>query len=130
MLKPDEFAEIVESRAFRSVLIVEDEGLLSMMLEDLAREAGASEVQVCCRSREALDAARETPLDCAILDVSVTDNTSYDVADALAARNIPFFFCTGLSAADIEARHRHRPLLAKPYRDADFRAVLAQTLAG
>lgn len=131
MLKPDELREFAETqRALHSVLILEDEGLLSMMLEDLVREAGACDVRVCQRSMEAVEAAREAPLDCAILDVSLADNASYEVADALAARGVPFFFCTGLTPNDIEARHRHRPLLGKPYGDADFKAVLAQTLRG
>ena len=111
-------------------MILEDEGLLSMMLEDLVREAGACEVRLCRRPTQALEVVRDVPLDCAILDVSLDDNSSYAVADTLAACNIPFFFCTGLSPDDIEARHRGRPLLAKPYGDAEFRAVLARTLAG
>jgi len=34
-----------------------------------------------------------------------------------------------VAGADIDERHRHRPLLAKPYGDAEFNACLASALA-
>jgi CheY-like chemotaxis protein len=114
----------------QTVLILEDEGLVSLMMEDQVRELGAMRVFTCRGGHEALNVVREQPLDCAILDVSLRGDASYDVADELAARDIPFLFCTGLTVDDLVERHRSRPLLTKPYSDADFRAVLARALAG
>jgi CheY-like chemotaxis protein len=111
-----------------AVLIVEDEGLLSMTMEDQVREFGARRVFICRDGGEAIRIAREEPLDCAVLDVSVRGGSTYEVADALADRNIPFLFCTGVATADLAERHRSRPLLAKPYGDSDFRAALKQAL--
>jgi CheY-like chemotaxis protein len=113
----------------RAVLVVEDDGLLSMMMEDLVREHGATAVHVCREAAAALRVVEQARLDCAVLDVSLHGTAAYEVADALAARGTPFMFCTGLTAADIDERHRHRPLLAKPYGDADFTACLATMLA-
>jgi len=115
--------------ALRAVLVVEDDGLLSMMMEDLVREQGATYVHVCRETAEALRVVEQNHLDCAVLDVTLHGTSAYDVADARAARGIPFMFCTGLTAADIDERHRHRPLLAKPYGDAEFNACLASALA-
>ncbi|HTJ55969.1 MAG TPA: hypothetical protein VL418_00195 [Devosiaceae bacterium] len=109
-------------------MILEDDGLLSLMLEDLAREQGATTIHACRDPEEALRLASAGSIDYAVLDVWLHGRVTYDVADALAARDIPFLFCTGLTSADIAARHRHRPLLQKPYGDADFKAVLAVTL--
>ena len=130
MLNPQELEAAVSgaNRDLRSVLIVEDDGLLSMMLEDLVREQGATEILVHGNVADALHAASANALDCAILDVSLHGGSTYEVADALAARNIPFLFCTGLRAEDIDQRHRHRPLLPKPYSDDQFKATLAQAL--
>jgi CheY-like chemotaxis protein len=116
-------------RPLRSVLVVEDDGLLSLMLQDLVHDAGAAKVFPCRDSGSAFEVLNCEPLDCAILDVSMHGGTTYDLADALAARDIPFLFCTGIDPRDLSERHRGRPVLLKPYSDADFRAVLAQALA-
>jgi CheY-like chemotaxis protein len=122
-------AECRYRRRFKSVLVLEDDGLLSLMLEDLVLEEGALEVHACHDVRTALDIARTADLDCAILDVSLRGEANYEVADLLADRGVPFLFCTGLNVQDIAERHRDRPILAKPYSDADFRATLAAALA-
>ena len=118
----------IVAAAFRAVLIVEDDGLLAMMMEDLVRAEGATEVHTSRSAASALKLVTTDPLDCAILDISLQDGATYEVADRLAARGIPFMFCTGLSRSDIDPRHRHRPLLAKPYGDAQFRACLTEAL--
>jgi len=115
-------------RRFDSVLVLEDEGLLALMVEDLLREQGATNVRIFGDTAAALNFAAEGQIDCAILDVSLRGVSTYEVADVLARRNIPFLFCTGLSAGDLEERHRHRPVLNKPYGDADFKACLARAL--
>ena len=62
------------------------------------------------------------------IDVSMHGGTTYELADTLAARGVPFLFCTGIDPRDLNERHRGRPVLTKPYSDADFRAALAKTL--
>jgi len=111
-----------------SVLIVEDEGLLSMTMDDLVREHGATRVEVRRNVESAMEAARTGAYDCAVLDVTLNGNPTYAVADLLAARHIPFFFWTGLTVSDIEERHRSRPMLPKPHTDEQFRAALARAL--
>lgn len=130
MLRRNDF-EILRRyrRPLQSVLVLEDDGLLSLMLEDLVRDEGAVEVHACHDLRTALEVARTTDLDCAILDVSLHEGANYDVADVLAARGVRFLFSTGLNANDIVARHRQRPILFKPYSDADFKAALGAALA-
>jgi CheY-like chemotaxis protein len=112
-----------------SVLVVEDDGLLTLMLEDLLIGEGAQEVVACRSAAEALAQMERRNFDCAILDIAMHGGSTYEVADMLATRAVPFMFCTGFRADEIEVRHRSRPLLSKPYGDSDFRAVLAQTLA-
>jgi DNA-binding response OmpR family regulator len=112
------------------ILIVEDDGLLAMVVEDMARDQGARDVVVCRDLDHALDQARTADFDCAVLDVSLSSGPTYPVAEALAARNVPFIFSTGMSRLDIDPRFRDRPLLQKPYSDTDFAARLQQALAG
>jgi CheY-like chemotaxis protein len=114
----------------RSVLILEDDGLISLTMELTARELGAERVEVFGSPAEASRAAEQGTFDCAILDVYVGTGESFAVADILAGRNIPFLFCTGLSQRDIVERHRHRPLLGKPYSEDDLRASLLRIVEG
>jgi CheY-like chemotaxis protein len=112
-----------------SVLVVEDDGLLTLMLEDQLLGEGATEVVACRSAAEALAQMERRGFDCAILDIAMHGGSTYEVADVLASRRVPFMFCTGFRAEEIEERHRDRPLLSKPYGDGDFRAMLARTLA-
>lgn len=112
----------------RSVLIIEDDGLVQMLLEDLVRELGARHVEVCRNPVDALRVASHVPLDCAILDISLWGGTSYEIADVLAARGIPFLFCTGLDFRDVAPRYRRRPILGKPFTEEQFRLAMTETL--
>jgi hypothetical protein len=63
-----------------------------------------------------------------MVDVNLDGWTSYPVADALAARGVPFVFSTGYSGQSLNDGYRDRPVLGKPYREADLVEVLARLL--
>jgi CheY-like chemotaxis protein len=107
-----------------SVLIVEDEGLVAMMMEDLVRELGVRDVHVCSDVASALALVESADIDCAVLDLWVRDGSSIAVADALSERDVPFIFSTGSGADALDGRHRHRPALNKPFSDDDFKRLL------
>lgn len=107
-----------------SVLIVEDEGLIAMVMEDLVRELGITDIHLCSDAASALALARTVDIDCAVLDLWVRDGSSIEVADILAERGIPFVFSTGSTADAVEERHAHRPILGKPFAGDDFKTVL------
>jgi CheY-like chemotaxis protein len=88
--------EIAEG--IRSVLIVEDEGLVALMMEDLVRELGIRDIHICSDVGSALALARTADIDCAVLDLWVRDGSSIQVADLLAARGFPFLFSSGSTA--------------------------------
>jgi CheY-like chemotaxis protein len=113
----------------RSVLILEDESLLSMAIEDTVRDLGAERVLSFTDSAQAEDRAKSEDLDCAILDVMIRGEPSFRIADILEARGIPFVFSSGLVAADLEDRHRHRPFLSKPFSDEQLKEGIRQALA-
>ena len=115
------------SEGIRSVLIVEDEGLLALLMEDLARDLGASEVHVCCDVASAAKVADSANLDCAVLDLRIGRDSSNEVADTLARRDIPFLYSTGSAIDVFEERHRARPMLSKPFSDDDFKRLLLDT---
>lgn len=114
--------------AVGSILILEDEILLSTLLEDLARELGANHVHVCMDMETAERVAATARLDAAILDVNIGQQTSLRVADILAERGVPFCFSTALGDGLAEQRHAHRPVLEKPFSDDDFKVQVMALL--
>lgn len=107
-----------------TILILEDEVLVSLVMEDLVRDMGAGDVLVLDDAAHALEMVRTSPPDLAILDIHLGGQTSFAVADALAERGIPFVFSSALGEMAVEERHKHRPMLGKPFADAELRAQL------
>jgi CheY-like chemotaxis protein len=106
------------------ILLVEDEAIIAIMVEDLLTDLGYEVVGPASNVAEALRLAQSEELAGAVLDVNVGGTTVYPVADALAARQIPFMFVSGYGPAGIEPRYVDTPVLTKPILDADFeRAV-------
>ena len=120
--------QIQISEGVRSALIVEDEGLVAMMMEDLLEDMGVGQVHTCTDLQSALHAARTATIDCAVLDLWLRGESVLPVADILAERGIPFIFSTGSDAQDIAERHAHRPMISKPFADDDFRLILLDTM--
>ena len=98
----------------KTVLLVEDEALVAMMMKDTLAELGFSVVGPVSRAADALVTARLDQLDAAILDVNLGGDLIYPVAEMLAARSVPFVFVTGYDAESIDSRFAHVPVLQKP----------------
>src|SRR5689334_3844382 len=75
--------EIEIAEGIGSLLIIEDEGLVSMMIEDMVRQLGASDVRVCMDLETAAKEAETGELDCAVLDVRVRGGDTAPIADIL-----------------------------------------------
>ena len=100
----------------RSILIVEDEPLIAMMLEDFLETLGHKVVASCDSVEEALDHVAAGGFDVAILDISLRDGHQiWPVADRLAAAGTPFILATGGHVDPPPAEHADAPVLAKPY---------------
>jgi DNA-binding response OmpR family regulator len=100
----------------RRILLVEDELLIAMMLEDVLQAEGCVILGPFPRVEPALKAAREEPLDAAVLDVNLAGKRVDPIAEALAERKIPFVFTTGYGSGMLPAGHANRPTLAKPFK--------------
>jgi CheY-like chemotaxis protein len=96
------------------VLLVEDEALVAMMIQECLTECGHSVVGPISRASDALQAAKESDYDAAILDINLGDGMAYPVADIVSARGLPFVFVTGYEADTIDERFSHVPILQKP----------------
>ena len=107
------------------VLVVEDEGMVSMMMEVYLEDLGCDVVGSAARLNDAMEKARTLQLDAAVLDVNLAGHLSYPVAEVLVARGVAVIFSTGYGASSLPADWRDFPVLFKPFK-AD---QLAQALS-
>jgi CheY-like chemotaxis protein len=110
----------------RNVLIVEDDGLVLMLLEDMAQELGYNLVGPVSRLEDALRLALSHEIDAALLDINLSGALVYPLADLLREQGTPFIFSTGYDERVLPARFEGSPLLQKPFS----LQALKQCLAG
>jgi CheY-like chemotaxis protein len=115
-------------RAAVCVLIVEDDALAAEALQMSLEDAGYGTVAPADSVATALRTIERHEVDAALLDIHLGSELVYPVADELASRGVPFVFVTSYRRADIPARHRDRPLVAKPFHDHEVLNGLADAL--
>ena len=101
--------------AGRRVLIVEDEAMISALIEIILSDAGCSIVGPVATLERALEIIERESFDAALLDVHVNGHEIYAVADVLSARGIPFVLVSGFARKQLPSRYRHCPYVAKPF---------------
>jgi CheY-like chemotaxis protein len=100
----------------RSILIVEDEPLIAMMLEDFLDSLGYDVVATCESVEDALEKVDAGGFDVAIIDVQLKDGKHvWPVADRLAQAGTPFVVATGGHVEPPPPEHAGAPVLSKPY---------------
>jgi DNA-binding response OmpR family regulator len=103
----------------KRVLVVEDEALVSMLVEDELCDAGAKVLGPAPSVEHALrlieDAAADGGISAAVLDINLDGRHVSPVADRLAALGVPFLFATGHGETCDTGRHRAAPTLHKPF---------------
>lgn len=98
------------------VLVLEDETLVSMMIEDMLADLGCTVVGPFARLDDALAHLSGHPdLDLALIDVNLGGVQSFPAAEALTRADVPFVFTTGYDEAGIPEPWRSRPALRKPF---------------
>lgn len=108
------------------VLVVEDEMMVSMLIEDMLTDLGCTIVGPASRLDEALQIAREVELDCAVLDVNLGGQPIFPLADLLREKGAPFAFATGYGDAGLRDVDKGSPVLQKPFRESDLARVLGE----
>lgn len=105
------------------ILAVEDEFLLSVVLQEDLRAAGYAVVGPFGTLAQAQDALRRESFDFAVLDINLGGTMVYPLAEELQARGTPFLFLTGYARTDMPERFANVPRLSKPY---DSRVLLRE----
>ena len=112
------------------IFVVEDESVITMLLQDMFEELNCEVVSLASRFQDALDKANTLSFEVAILDVNLNGQRTFPIAEALTARGLPFVFSTGYGAAAVPENFRGVPVLQKPFRIADLERAVRTALAG
>lgn len=111
------------------VLLVEDELLITLLLEDMLVSLEWEVSDTAANLDEALSAAKAGAFDLALVDLRLGGNLTYPVADILKARRIPFVFVTGYGSAGLEPAYAATPTLEKPFNREDLKAIITRVLS-
>lgn len=111
--------------AGRRVLLVEDEGGVALMIEDMLEILGCEVVGSAARLSRAYEALQSQHPELVVLDVNVAGETSFDFARTLVTSGVPFVFSTGYGVGGLPADLRNQPVLAKPFTLSDLHREVA-----
>ncbi|ODR96061.1 hypothetical protein AUC69_02260 [Methyloceanibacter superfactus] len=120
LLKWQSSDQFVRAISVPRILVVDDEPLISMLVEGWLAELGCEVVGPARSLQDGLALAASDGLDGAILDLRLGDEDSYPLANALRAKGVPFAFATGDGDLGEESGFETAILLAKPF---DFEGV-------
>ena len=111
------------------VLVVEDEMMVSMLIEDMLTDLGCTVIGPAAQLDEAMELAAKGGIDCAVLDVNLGGQPIFPLADYLRQQGAPFAFATGYGDAGLREADRGAPVLQKPFRESDLARVLGELRA-
>ena len=111
------------------VLVVEDEMMVSMLIEDMLTDLGCIVVGPAARLDEAIALTESEQIDCAVLDVNLGGQPIFPLADILRAKGAPFAFATGYGDAGLRDVDKGSPVLQKPFRETDLARILGELRA-
>lgn len=111
-------------------LVVEDNVIIAMDCEAVLRDLGCSEIEMASNVAQAIKIIESAPIGFAVLDVNLGSETSFAVADALAARDIPFIFASGYAdGVSFPEAHQDKERVNKPFDASTLAAALVRALA-
>jgi CheY-like chemotaxis protein len=112
----------------RSILVIEDEMMIVMMIDGMLADMGCESIVVASKIGPALELIDGQVFDAAMLDLNLNGMESYPIADALIARDVPYFFSTGNSLSNVKDGYRDRDVLKKPFTFEQLSNMLSRSL--
>ena len=103
--------------------------LVLMALEDMLGDLGCTAISVAGSIEKALALIDSKAFDLATLDVNLSGQRSYSIAQALSAHGVPFAFSTGYGEHGVGEGFGSRPVLSKPYSSSHLVEVLTTLLS-
>jgi two-component SAPR family response regulator len=111
------------------VLLVEDESLVSFLLEDMLAELGAAVVRHASRLEAGFTLANEKVPQLAVLDVNLAGEAIFPLAEKLVQDRVPIVFISGYGRDGLSDDWSRHEVLQKPLTlqqlDTSVRRALA-----
>jgi DNA-directed RNA polymerase specialized sigma24 family protein/CheY-like chemotaxis protein len=126
-----EAIEEIDRENSTSVLIIEDEPLISMQLEDLVRSLGHEICGTAATRRQAQNAVAEKMPGLVLADIQLADGSSGldAVDDILSMGSVPVIFITAYPERLLTGdRPEPTYLITKPFQESTVRAAISQAL--
>ncbi|MET0273315.1 MAG: response regulator [Phenylobacterium sp.] len=111
------------------VLVVEDEMIVSMLIEDMLADLGCTVVGPAFTLASGLEIARSAEFDCALLDVNLGGERVFPLVDLLREKGARIVFSTGYGRAGLRDEDQSRPVLQKPFRESELERTLTAAVA-
>ncbi|GLS68225.1 response regulator [Methylobacterium tardum] len=99
---------------------MEDDYFIASDLAGSLKTLGAEVVGLVASAEDAIEKVIGGGFDLAALDVGLLDGMTFEVAQALRTKSIPFVFITGYSSDVIPAAYADVPRLEKPCTIAEL----------
>ena len=110
------------------ILIIENDFLIGEMIHDMVLELGYEVTRVAHKFPSALREISKDNFESALLNIGIDDQKhGSEIADILIEKGIPFGFVTGYEHP-LEERHKHIPLLQKPFSRVQLRDFLVDII--
>ena len=97
-----------------SILLVEDEALIRMMLVEMVEELGHRVIAEAGNLDDGRSLAEIEGYDLAILDINLHGTNVRPVAEAVRGRGLPFFFLSGYGSMGVPNGFEGTPVTLKP----------------
>jgi CheY-like chemotaxis protein len=110
------------------VLLIEDETMVSFLIEEMLEQLGAASVRHAARVDAGLALVAGKLPSLAILDVNIGGETVFPIAEKLETGNIPFVFITGYGRDGVHGRWAAHEVLQKPLTVQEFEQGLRRAL--
>lgn len=126
-------AELAQARSrFEGlkILVVEDESIVSFLLEDMLTDIGCEVMGPAPSLSDAFVLFDKVKPQAAVLDVNLRGEMVYPFAEKLERDRVPFLFATGYGIAGIPERWQRWPVIQKPFQLKTLIGALDQALSG
>jgi CheY-like chemotaxis protein len=114
----------------RSVLVVEDETIISLEIEHMLQDLDCGRIWHAANVVQALAILAENRPDIALLDVNLGREKVFPVADMLIERAVPFIFSTGYGRGGLPLEWAGWPVIQKPYLTSELAVALKPLVEG
>ncbi len=110
------------------VLLLEDETMISFLIEEMLQDLGAASVRHAARVDAGMKLLADKAPSLAVLDVNLAGELIFPLAEQLVTRDIPFVFLTGYGRSGVDDRWADYEVIQKPMTTETLEKTLRKVI--